>query len=54
MIRYFNGFFRFNPGRVDSYYSMYYIALLEYKEMLNEIFSQGHEGPFRSESGKDH
>ena len=39
---------------VDSYYSMYYIALLEYKEILNEIFSQSHEGPFRSESGQNH
>jgi hypothetical protein len=33
---------------------MNYIPFLEYKETLNEIFSQSHEGPFRSESGQNH
>jgi hypothetical protein len=32
---------------------MYYIAIYEYKETLNEILSQSHEGPFRPESGKN-
>jgi hypothetical protein len=32
---------------------MDYIATYEYKETLNEILSQSHEGIVRSESGKN-
>ena len=46
-------FFKLNKP-VDTYYPIDYIAIHEYKEMLNEIFPQSHEGPVRSESGKDH